>query len=185
MLSHHSEWRCGNGSGPYLPHGSPLPHSEVEWISFMSLSCLTRREAKSFSVISATARARREEFENVLALSHCAWGLAHIFVRIRDGRTDGDAMVLVYRGSKSIILLRKFGSAKVNRLDFGQKLGLARRFFCPEDVQTSGPFHARHEITLRADKVPASHISKLSRYLRCQKPCMAALSGCRASQRAR
>jgi hypothetical protein len=42
-------------------------------MSFISLSCLTRREEKSFSVISATAMANRDERENDL-LCHAVRG---------------------------------------------------------------------------------------------------------------
>ena len=43
----------------YSPHLSPLPHSLVEWISFISLSWLTLRLERSLSDISETAMSRR------------------------------------------------------------------------------------------------------------------------------
>lgn len=90
------------GCGSYLPQGSPLPHSEVEWMSFISLSCLTRKEAKSFSVMSATASARRDELANALPCSHGVHDVVGSRVKAREDRRDGAAMALMCRGRKQV-----------------------------------------------------------------------------------
>jgi len=49
----------------YSPHLSPLPHSHVVWMSFISRSWLTLRLERSLGDISDTAMARRGAEEKV------------------------------------------------------------------------------------------------------------------------
>lgn len=88
-------------------------------MSFMSLSCLTRRDAKSSSVISATVRARREELANALPLRHCARGRGNTRPGAGHERRDGHAMGLRCRGSRSVIFARV--PCKLTRIKFGRE----------------------------------------------------------------
>jgi hypothetical protein len=93
LVYHHFDgWiaviRDRNEEKAHLPHRSPFPHSDVEWMSFINLSCLTRSEEKSFSVISATAMVIRGERENDL-LCHAIRVARHDATGVkRDVRRD-------------------------------------------------------------------------------------------------
>lgn len=106
----------GNSRVTYSPHRSPGPHSDVEWISSISLSGLIRRLARSFCDSSDVLRAALGVKLNLLRRDPSHRAPTRVTLHCAMGDETNCARSLD-KGRVAIIAFAPQGSVVVRQLD--------------------------------------------------------------------